>query len=75
MEDNYFPAMMVNAFEELGGVPGISQYHTVFGKVIDGMEVVDAINELPMTAIDMEGRGRFLGGLRAGLHTGRAGHD
>lgn len=57
MEDNYFPAMMVNAFEELGGVPGISQYHTVFGKVIDGMEVVDAINELPMTAIDMTSEG------------------
>ena len=57
MQNNYFPAMMVNAFEELGGVPGISQYHTVFGKVIDGMEVVNAINELPMTAIDMEGEG------------------
>ena len=57
MEANYFPAMMVNAFEELGGVPGISQYHTVFGKVIDGMEVVNAINELPMTAIDMDVEG------------------
>ncbi len=54
MKINYFPAMMTNAFEELGGVPGISQYHTVFGKVIDGMEVVNAINEQPMTAIDMD---------------------
>ncbi len=57
MQDNYFPAMMTNSFEEMGGVPGISQYHTVFGKVIDGMEIVDQINELPKTAIDMTDEG------------------
>jgi hypothetical protein len=57
MEENYFPAMMTNAFEELGGVPGIAQYHTVFGKVIDGMEVVNEIQSMSMTAIDMEAAG------------------
>lgn len=57
MEQNYFPAMMINAFEEMGGVPGISQYHTVYGKVIDGMEVVNEIQSLPRTEIDMEAAG------------------
>ena len=57
MEENYFPAMMVNAFEEMGGVPGVSQFHTVYGKVIDGMEVVNEIMTLPRTEIDMEAAG------------------
>lgn len=57
MQENYFPAMMTNAFKELGGVPGISQFHTVFGKVIDGMEIVNQIQSMPMTAIDMEAEG------------------
>ena len=53
MEENYFPAMMMNAFEEMGGVPGLSQYHTVFGKVIQGMEIVNAIQGLPMERIEL----------------------
>lgn len=57
MTENYFPAMMVNAFKEMGGVPGISQFHTVYGKVIDGMEIVDEIQSLPRTEIDMEAAG------------------
>lgn len=57
MQDNYFPAMMTNAFQEMGGVPGVSQYHTVFGKVIDGMEIVNQINSLPHSEIDMSEEG------------------
>ncbi len=53
MQTYYFPAMMTNAFEELGGIPGISQMHTVYGKVIDGMEIVNEIMSLPRTEIDM----------------------
>ena len=53
MQDAYFPAMMINAFDRLGGVPGVSQLHTVYGKVIDGMEIVNEIQDLPRTAIDM----------------------
>ena len=43
MEQSMFPAMMMNAFEEMGGVPSLSQYHTVYGKVIQGMDIVNAI--------------------------------
>ncbi len=57
MQENYFPAMMTNSFKEMGGVPGIAQYHTVFGKVIDGMEVVNQIQSLPWTEVDMEAEG------------------
>lgn len=53
MEENYFPAMMMNAFEEMGGVPGLSQYHTVFGKVIQGMDVVNAIQQVQLDKIEL----------------------
>lgn len=49
MDQYNFPAMLKNSFEEYGGVPQFGRYHSVFGKVIDGMEVVNAILELPLT--------------------------
>lgn len=49
MEEYNFPAMMKNAFIEYGGVPQFGQYHSVFGKIISGMDVVNAILELPLT--------------------------
>lgn len=52
MDENFFPAMMSNAFKELGGAPGLSQYHTVFGKVIQGMDVVNAIQKVALTEIE-----------------------
>lgn len=57
MQENYFPAMLTNSFKEMGGVPGIAQYHTVFGKVIDGMEIVNQIQSMSMTEVDMEAEG------------------
>lgn len=53
MEQNMFPAMMSNAFEEMGGIPGLSQYHTVYGKVIQGMDIVNAIQEMEYTEFEM----------------------
>ncbi len=41
--------MLKNGFDEYGGVPQFGRYHSVFGKVIDGMEVVNSILELPLT--------------------------
>ncbi len=49
MDEYNFPAMLKNSFEEFGGVPQFGRYHSVFGKIIDGMEVVNAILELPLT--------------------------
>lgn len=49
MEQYNFPAMMKNTFIQYGGVPQFGQYHTVFGKIISGMDVVDAILALPLT--------------------------
>lgn len=49
MKTYNFPAMMKNSFLEYGGVPQFGQYHSVFGKIIDGMEVVEAILDLDLT--------------------------
>ena len=49
MQQYNFPAMMKNSFVQYGGVPQFGQYHSVFGKVISGMDVVNAIRELPLT--------------------------
>lgn len=49
MEKYNFPAMMKNTYIQYGGVPQFGQYHTVFGKIISGMDVVDAILALPLT--------------------------
>ena len=48
MEKYNFPAMMKNTYIQYGGVPQFGQYHTVFGKIISGMDVVDAILALPL---------------------------
>lgn len=45
MNDNGFPVMMKNAFETMGGIPAYSQYHSVYGKVISGMDVVNAMTQ------------------------------
>lgn len=38
-----YPTELINAYKSYGGYLSLYQYYTVFGQVIDGMDVVDAI--------------------------------
>lgn len=43
LSDRGFPTECVEDYKTLGGTPWLDFKHTVFGQVVDGMDVVDAI--------------------------------
>ena len=50
---DHFPADCVNDYAELGGTPWLDYHHTVFGQVVEGMDIVDAIANVEVDGRDM----------------------
>ena len=53
MKSIKYPEKVIEAYQEIGGIPGFDWRHTVFGMVTGGMDVVDEIAE---AATDAFGR-------------------
>lgn len=53
MEQAGFPADIIEAYVKNGGTPWLDFRHTVFGQVVEGMDVVDSIADVPTGMQDM----------------------
>ncbi|WP_044338117.1 peptidylprolyl isomerase [Rossellomorea aquimaris] len=53
MKSAGFPSEIIDAYMKNGGTPWLDQKHTVFGQVVEGMEIVDEIANVEVGANDL----------------------
>ncbi len=52
LAENGYPAEVTETYKKVGGTPWLDFHHTVFGQLIDGADVLDAIAAVPCGPAD-----------------------